>query len=81
MSPNILLGIPVETLPEMPPYTPYEGSIQTKCELCGRLVWQGPKQQEVKASKPETQVVCAVCAVIAMQLTGMSPTIKKLRED
>lgn len=63
MTTNVLMGVPCNLPPELPPYTPYSNSIKVPADCCGVLVWQGPKQQEMKRKYPETPIVCAVCVL------------------
>lgn len=76
---QILMGIPVKLPADMPPYKPYDGSIQVKADCCGQLVWQGPEQQKMKAAQPETPILCALCVAKESVRQGQLPTIKTLR--
>jgi len=70
---KILMGIPVEKVPGMDKeFLPYPGSVQVACEMCGRLVWQGPEQQALKKREQAVPVICALCAINELKASGVT---------
>lgn len=79
---NILMGIPVHFPKEfegkVPPFVPYQNSIQVAADCCGAVVWQGPAQQLHKAEHPETQICCAICLARQTIKDGEMPAVVQL---
>jgi len=60
------------------PMKRYSGSVRGVCELCGKDVWIGPRQQPIIVAR-DAAVICLICAASNIGLTqGEIVTIENL---
>lgn len=77
---NIIAMVPVsEEDRRGQPYTPASYMQEYACELCGHKGWIGPRQLEVKSENPDTPVLCALCVVEHVSISGEKPELRSLR--